>query len=386
MAERIEQLRTVEEVLGVQALAKMGLPLGEASSLPNTAYTSDEFLALENERLFPRTWVLAGFVHQLPEPGSILPVRICGRPVMLVRTKSGEIRAFHNVCPHRGTQLVDRACRRAAITCPYHAWSFTLEGDLKGRPHFHGPDEHDTADDDAVHLAAVACGVWFDFVFVNLSGDAEPFEAYIAPVKACFGDHDLSALKPAGMFSQEVPANWKLALENYIEPYHVFALHPRLLTFAPMSIRTPSSAKGGFFYNEYTVSALESGRGADLPHFPGLDAEQMRRGFWFNRFPSFALEVYADQLVLFRVIPLAPDRTLEEFHIYLVGDAADSDSYAAARADVFKTWKDLNDEDVGILERLQIGRQSPGFDGGSLSPYWDEAPLEFARCVLNGVR
>ena len=134
-----EALGRLERLIGRDALERIEAPLEEAGALPNAAYTSDAFLELENERLFARGWTLAGCAHQIPGPGDGLPVTVAGLPLILLRNREGEIRAFHNVCRHRGAQILAEPCRgKPALTCPYHAWSYDLEGRLTARPHFHG--------------------------------------------------------------------------------------------------------------------------------------------------------------------------------------------------------------------------------------------------------
>jgi choline monooxygenase len=370
----------LERLIGAETLARIEAPLDQATALPNAAYISDEFLRLENERLFARTWTLAGFAHRIPDPGDAVPVTVAGLPIVLLRNREGEIRAFHNVCRHRGARLVAQPCKgRPALTCPYHAWSYDLEGRLVARPHYHGPKQHERikGGDAAQGLSPVRCGQWHDLIFVN---------NYLAPLTARLEGYDLAALRHAGCVTFEVAANWKLAYENYIEPYHVFAVHPRLIRFAPMEIREPSKTEGLLFHNEYRFPEAEAGRGQGLPYYPGLSEDLKQRGVWFQLFPALGIEIYPDQFTLLHVTPLGPERAREEIHIYLVGEAATSEEHREARQGVIDTWRDLNEEDVTILERLQEGRHSSGFDGGRLSPYWDEATRHFAHLVVEGIR
>ena len=381
--------QVLAELIGHEAIARIGRPLPEAAGLPNLAYTSAEFLRLENERLFAHSWVLAGLESDLAEPGDVLPCQAAGAPVILLRDRDGVLRAFHNVCPHRGTRLIDQRCSgRATLTCPYHAWSFELSGRLRARPHYHGGGKHDVVkpDAEAPGLAPVRVETWLGMIFVNLSGDAPPLEQHLAPLLAELEGYDLTALRYAGSLSFEVGANWKLAYENYIEPYHVFALHPRLCAFVPMDLRRPSRFDGRLFANEYRYPVAEEGRGEGLPHYPGLPDGWDRRGLWFHLFPTISLEIYPDQLAVFLVTPLGSERCREDIHIYLIGDAADGPTYEAQRRAVFETWHDLNGEDLAILEKLQAGRHSPGFSGGRFSPYWDGASHHFARLVVDGLR
>lgn len=378
---------TARRILTPACLAALEAPIEAAHALPNEAYTDPAFLELENARLFAPTWMLVGFGAALPKVGDAQPVTVAGVPIFLIRGDDGAIRAFQNVCPHRGSKLLIAPCSgKARIACPYHAWAFDRQGRLRSRPHFEGPNKHQVVEDGSgPNLIPVRAESWFDLVFVNISGDAPPLSDFLAPLTRRLEGYDLSALNYAGGKTYEVAANWKFAIENYIEPYHVFALHPRLTSFAPMDKRKPSDFEGGCFFNEYTVEKLEEGRGEGLPHWPGLRREWRNRGLWFHLFPSFSVELYADQFTVFHVIPLECGKTREELHFYLIGDAAKSDAHAAARQQVFDTWHDLNLEDLGVLERLQQGRRAPGYEGGAFSPYWDRAPLQFSRLVAQAL-
>ncbi len=378
---------TARRVLTPACMAALRAPIEEAHALPNEAYTDPAFLDLENARLFAPTWVLAGFGATLPNKGDAVPVTVAGVPIFLIRGDDGEIRAFQNVCPHRGSRLMAEPCNlKLRINCPYHAWAFDTRGRLRGRPHFDGPQKHQVIKDGSgPNLIPVRAETWLDMVFVNISDDARPLSEFLAPITMRLDGYDLTALEYAGSTAFEVDANWKFAVENYIDPYHVFAVHPRLIKFAPMDTRKPSDFEGLCFFNEYTVEHLEEGRGLGLPHWPGLRKEWHNRGIWFHLFPSLSVEIYADQFTVFHVIPLEPGKTREELHIYLIGAAATSDKCAAARQQVFDTWHDLNMEDLGVLEGLQQGRRAPGYGGGSFSPYWDRAPLQFSRLVAEAV-
>ena len=382
---RLEQ--AARRTLTPACLEALDAPIEEAHALPNAAYHDPDFLELENARLFARHWMLAGFGGALPDIGDIAPMAVAGVPIILVRGEDGVVRGFQNVCPHRGSRLVAEPCRgRKTISCPYHAWAFDTRGELRFRPHFYGPRQHQTIEDGSgPNLVPVRTESWHDLVFVNISGDAPPLNEFLAPLEKRLEGYDLSALAYAGSRSFDVAANWKLAIENYIEPYHVFAVHPRLTKFAPMDIRQPSTFEDGCFQNEYFVPHLEEGRGAGLPHWPGLREEWRNRGLWFHLFPSLSVELYADQFTVFHVVPLEAGRTREELHFYLIGDAANSDAHAVAREQVIQTWEDLNSEDLGVLERLQQGRLAPGYQGGSFSPYWDQAPLEFSRLIARAL-
>ncbi len=375
----------LEALIGRAAIERALAPLEDAAGLPNAAFTSEAFFALEQERLFARSWVLAGFDRDLPQPGDLLPVTVAGAPIILARDKAGAIKAFHNACRHRGARLVAEACSgRNRITCPYHAWAYDLDGRLVARPFFDGttPKAQALPAPQSSNLVPVRLSRWLDMLFVNLSGDAPPLEACLQPMTARLAGYDLSALRHAGTLEFTVASNWKFACENYIENYHVFAAHPKLARFSPMQARSPGAWDGLCFANHYDFAAPEAGRGAGLPHYPDLPAELRARGLWFLFFPTLGLEVWPDQFAVFRVIPEAPARTREEIHVYLIGEAASDPRHGEARGAVLEMWRELNLEDLGLLEALQAGRRSPSYAGGVYSRQWEGPCHGFARHVV----
>ncbi|MEM7118776.1 MAG: aromatic ring-hydroxylating dioxygenase subunit alpha [Chloroflexota bacterium] len=313
------------------------------------------------------------------------PIEIAGVPIILVRGKDNRIRAFQNVCRHRGMQLVTEPCKKSTLTCPYHKWAYGLDGKLRARPHFNGPNLHDVIKNGETDIALLEVRLeeFYGCLFVNISGTADPLSVWMKPIVDELSAFDLSAIRWAGKLEFDVESNWKLIYENYMESYHVFAIHPRLLKFAPMDIRGAGEWRGNTFTNGYRFPEFEEGRGAELPHYPGLSNENVMRGVWFLTMPHFAVEVFPDQFAVLVSYPIAPDKTKEELHIFLIGDeAATGERYAQARADVFKMWDDLNWEDISILKGMQDGRRCPGYQGGLLSPFWEEITLSYAQKII----
>ena len=377
------------EFLPDELMARLDAPIAHSTGLPNAAYTSDEYLALEQRFLFRRSWMLVARVDELPDRGDIKPVIVGGVPLILVRGEDDEIRAFQNVCRHRGTRLVEECqSRRQSIVCPYHAWSYDLAGVLKRRPHFHGGGQHDVVGDDAspLSLFPVRVAVWHHWVFVNVDGNAPELDEHFDFLNRKLAGYQLDAMAFAGAVQFEIDANWKFVHENFIEPYHVFAAHPRLHAFVPMEERTPSFVEGHVLWNRYGFKRAEEGRGLGLPHFPALDTEHAMQGIWFTVAPSFSIEVYPDHIAMFEVEAISPGRSRETISIFLMPEAATGDQYAAGREAVFDMWRQLNEEDINLLEGLQRGRAAPGYDGGVLSPYWDEAPRALARQLAAAMR
>src|SRR6185437_81944 len=186
------------DLLGEDAVAAVRRPLDEARALPPAAYIDDGFFALERERVFRRHWISVAFAHEVPEPGDAMPIDAAGLPVILLRDRSGEVRAFHNVCRHRGCAILAAPVRgQPTLRCPYHGWAYGLDGRLRATPLWDGrrvtpPDALDRA---SLGLHPIRCGVWADLVFLDLSGTAPPLEEFVRPVAERWAPYETEGLK-----------------------------------------------------------------------------------------------------------------------------------------------------------------------------------------------
>ena len=389
-AQNPDVLARVKQLLGEAGYALAYAPIDEPSGLPNEAYWSEDWLALEQARIFRRSWVFALADGELDQVGAVKPMDIGATPIFLVRGEDNQVRAFHNVCRHRGTQLVSESCVKKSITCPYHAWNFGLDGCLKSRPHFHGPNKLERFEPGAtgpgLDLYPVRCESWNGCYFVDLSGSAPALRDWLKPMLERTSQYDFSDIRWIGKKSYTIKSNWKLVLENYMEGYHVFAAHPRLIAHAPMTVRWSGEWMQHVFYNDYIAPELTEGRGDGLPHHKGLSKEDARRGLWFACMPNFAVQVFADQFVVLAIYPLAPDETYEVLHFFVAGEeAASAERHEAGRRELIDMWHDLNMEDVELLERLQRGRRSVAFDGSTMSPAWEAPAHQLARQVIEAI-
>lgn len=376
------------DILNDDVLARFDAAAGEGSGLPNRCYTCPDWLQAENERIFARTWMLAGFCHDVPGKGDACPVEVAGMPLLVLRDREGAVRVFHNVCRHRGAVMVAAPCRdRQLLTCPYHGWAYGLDGRLRARPHFYGGGRHDSdPGPDAPGLVPVRHALWHDLVFVDISGEAPPFEEHWQPFARRTAAYDFAVLRHAGRLDFDVKGNWKLIYENFYDAYHVPAVHPKLEEFTPLATRRAVETEGPWFHNTSRIEKPQQGRGIGMPFYPGLDEEGARTEWYFHLFPTTAIQIWPDQLAVFQLHALAPDRTVEHIHMYFVGEAATDPAYAESRQSVFDMWNELNTEDFEIVENMQGARRSPGFDGGVLSPYWDGATQHFSRLVADFMR
>ena len=226
---------------------RLDKPVAEGSGLPNLAYTSADFFHLEQQTVFRNNWVFAGFRHQFVNAGDTQPLEIAGQPVVLVLTSDLTIRAFHNVCSHRGARLVSECGNNKKFICPNHSWSYSLAGKLIARPHFHGGEQHDVnrADCHRADLVEIRCVTWHDWIFVDISGEADAFAKCIEPISRAIEGYDFDALRFSESLEFDIDANWKLAIENFIEPYHVFSCHPWLNSFVGMGEREAPTFEAG---------------------------------------------------------------------------------------------------------------------------------------------
>ena len=361
--------------------------------LPNFAYTSKAFLELEQLTLFARNWIFAGRASQLQNVGDVLPVEVAGQDVLLVRQGTGKVAAFFNVCPHRGAKLAETPrCKARFLSCRYHGWSFALDGTPRMRPHFHGGDKHE--DNPAAKglrgLTEIRTHQWLDFIFVNLDGQAEPFGDWMRPILNALAPYDFSKLTYVRTIEYDLESNWKLALENFWDTYHIPTCHPAVERQMKMADRTNAVTEGKIIFGGYQYPVDDAdgkvGRASPIPGHDG-DRDYMRSRSWFICCcPSNMIQVWEDAFIMVEMRPVAPDRTHEKFHFYMHEDAATQDEHACGRDQVIGFMDGFQLEDMDIVRWMQQGRSSVAYDGGELSDYWDPQVITFGRMVTDGIQ
>lgn len=372
--------------------AAVNRPAGSARGLPNRFYACAEAARVERDTVLASTWTCIGFTGDLP-PGHALPVTFMGLPLVLVRDPAGRNRVFHNVCRYRGHRLVARLCPlKGAIRCPYHSWTYGSDGSLRGTPHIggHGIHEVNGFDKSERGLFEVRSAVWLDMVFVNLSGDAPPFEQHIEPLLERWhqftGPDGLRALQPAdedGRMQLELRCNWKLAVENYCESYHLPWIHPGLNSYSKIQDHYNIVAGDWGAGQGTRVFDFTERSGISLPRFGNWPKDKLKTAEYIAFFPNVLIGLQNDHAFAFVLKPQAPDRTVEALQMYYLGNAARGDAYAHARRVMLEGWREVFLEDVGVCEAMQQGRTSPAFDGGSFSPALDVATHHFHRWVAD---
>src|SRR5262245_23951485 len=221
----------LETLLGAGAVEALRRPLAGARGLPAPAYTSPEFFALERERVFRRHWLSVAFAHDVAAPGDAVPIEAAGVPLVLARGGDGAIRAFHNVCRHRGSAVLSGPVKgQPTLRCPYHGWAYGLDGRLRATPLWDGQrvTPRDALPRDELGLVPVRCAVFADVVFVDLSSTAPPLDQLTAPLRARWAPYATDDLRLALDVPGEIAANWKLGIEGALENYHEAFVHPSL--------------------------------------------------------------------------------------------------------------------------------------------------------------
>ena len=370
------------------ALANVVRPIEEyASGLPNEAYVSDEYAAWEQGAVLARTWACIGTGRRVPEVGDATPLEFAGLPLFMLRGKDGEVRVFHNVCSHRGMMLVEKPARtRGTIRCPYHSWTYDLDGALRSTPMIGGTDSNTCPGfDKAKHgLKPVRTATWFDAVFINLSGDAAPFESFIAPVAKRWQDFDPALLRHESRESSyilDVACNWKLAVENFCEAYHLPWIHPNLNSYSRLEdhyqIAEEEDGYAGQGSTAYRPQLAENAEA--FPTMPGLPERWHGTAEYVALFPTALFGTHADHFYTVTLEPKGPGRTVEHMDIYYFADEALDESRAELRRANAGLWRGIFEEDRFVVEGMQRGRTSPAYRGGVLSPVLERTTHCFYR-------
>ena len=291
-----------------------------APTLAGHEYTDPAVFALERERIFSREWIYVGHVSQAARPGDVIRFTVGNESVIVVRGRDRQLRAFLNVCRHRGALLClnDSGNAGKAIRCPYHAWTYALDGRLVTAPNW---DAMSDVDKGGHGLHEVALDVWEGLVFVTLEADPPPLESALRPqFDYRFGTDEEAAsrwriadLVVGASRRYEVAANWKIIQENFQECYHCGTIHPELVEQVPMFRSFAELGTGGYHTDGYGFSVDKdafslTGRPA-FERLPGLLPTDDRRYFGLVLRPNCFVSLLPDHVIVHRFLPLGPDRT-----------------------------------------------------------------------------
>ncbi|MFZ7090617.1 aromatic ring-hydroxylating oxygenase subunit alpha [Primorskyibacter sp. 2E233] len=357
----------------VTDLSQVRLPVDRANGLPNAHYIDESVYAEERQALIFTQWAGLAVAADVPEVGDAKPIQFMDMPLLLVRGKDDTVRVFQNICRHRGMILVEEARKiEGAIRCPYHSWCYGTDGRLVSTPHVGGPGQntHASIDRDTLGLVEVRSHIWRDVVWINVSGDAPAFEDAMAPAMQRWAEFEKPLYHGGSdsVLTLEVNTNWKLAVENYCESYHLPWVHPGLNSYSRLedhyNIEEPGafSGQGTMVYRQITNENDQS-----FPDFDGLSEKWDTAAEYLSIYPNVLLGAHRDHAFAIILVPEGLDRTVENIHLYYAQPHTDS----GLRQRNAQLWKTVFEEDIFVVEGMQKGRHASGFDGGRFSPAMD---------------
>ena len=351
-----------------------------AKTLPQKYFVSPELFAKEQDSIFSKQWVLVGHQSQIASSGDYLLQEVAGESLIVLRDKNKQVRGFYNVCRHRGTRLCETPIGRSAtIQCPYHAWTYGLDGRLIGAPHM---DEVPGFDKTEHSLHAVRLALWEGFIFVNLAIEPAPLEEVFAVLKGKFAHWNLPKLRSAKRIEYEVRANWKLVFENYSECYHCPGVHPTLAKLTPYDSAENDLSDGPFLGGFMPItrghSLTMTGNACALP-VGEIKSEDVDRVFYYSIFPNMLLSMHPDYVMVHQLWPQSPDRTLIQCDWLFHPEAFGRPDFHPD--DAIDFWDMTNKQDWHVCELSQQGIASRAYQPGPYSPR-ESIPAAWDRYYL----
>ena len=346
-------------------------PLELASAIPARWYTDATMSELERERVFGRVWLVAGRTDQVERAGQFLTIEIAGEPLVIARGADGVLRGFFNVCRHHAAAVATQSEGTTQLfRCPYHGWTYGLDGALKGTPDFAGVCNFDRS---ANGLVPLRVAVWETFVFLNLSSNAPPLEEFLGDLPPRVATLQLATLRFHSRREYLLQCNWKVFVDNYLDGgYHLPYLHKGLNSVLD--------------YSQYTI---ENGQKYCLQSSPIVDpGEQTQvgntrsgvRASYYWLYPNFMINAYQGVMDTNLVLPLGVDRTRVIFDFYFSSDATANPTESIAVSDL------VQQEDVAVCEAVQRGLGSRAYGAGRLSVRREAGEHLFHRLLSRDLR
>ena len=389
--------KKLSDILDPNKIEVVKNPIEKAHGLPNECYLNNDYLEFEKEKIFKNNWTMIGVASSVPNPGDAKPFNLLGIPILIVRNKDNEVKVFHNVCSHRGFKLVDQECKlKNVIRCPYHSWSYDFNGKLTVTPHIGGLGKHEVEgfDKNKSNLKEIKSNIWMDLIFININSNAKPFEDFIKPLEdrwsKFISKKDQKLIRHStdnGYFNMTVNSNWKFAIENYCESYHLPWIHPELNKVSNISdhyhIEDENFNFSGQGSNKYSQ---QFDGNIKFKCFPNWPTELSEKSEYVSLYPNVMLGIHIDHFYAFWLEPISNNQTKEHFELYYVGDeSASSDEFKDIREKNFAFWQEVMNEDVIAIEGMQNGRNSPAYNGGNFSPVMDTPTLMFHKWVATNL-
>ncbi len=344
------------------ALERVRKPLEDAWTLPPESYINAEIFDAEVDNIFLKDWICVGHTSQIAQPGDYRAIEVCGRPIVITRDNSGEIHALSNVCVHRAMPVAQGCGNAKTLTCPYHLWSYNLDGTLRGAPLMEGVNDLKSS---TPGLPKLPVGIYHGFVFVSLTAGAPSVAEHFGSLTQHLSAYPLEDLEVVHTSEWDGDWNWKLLVENFMEAYHHIGPHRD-------SAEPSYPAKGSrFFDNEGDPYAVIQVPAADhqestLPPFPGLSEDLIGELVIVNAFPTFMFYTNGSLLAWYELIPRAQNQTHLKIHTMLHKDVAASLD-ANATEGIGNMLAHIHTEDLAVVEGPWASISSGAATQGRLS-------------------
>lgn len=361
------------------------------TTLPGPYYYDPRIFDREQARIFGLMWTCVGRTDALPTPGDFQTVELGGESVLIVRGRDEELRAFLNVCRHRGARLCLEPCGKtgSAIQCPYHAWSYALDGRLIGAPNIARDEDLDR---ERLGLIPVPLEVWEGLIWLSLADNPEPVAAQLEPALierfgelAKFRRYGIGSLAVGRSITYEIAANWKLVVENFMECYHCAPVHPELTSLLP-AFRLGTSYQGivgqGTAFAPEVESFTLSGNG-HRPTLPGLLPSDERLYYGFVLWPNLFVNLLPDHVILHTLTPLGPERSRVVCDWLFAPEEVSLPDFDPA--DTVAVFDITNRQDWEVCERTQLGMRSRAFANGGLYVSNEQHIAKFRDLVLERI-
>jgi Rieske 2Fe-2S family protein len=335
-----------------------------ALTMPQRYYASAEIFALETERVFAKRWLCVGRAEQILNAGDYFLAEVVGESLIVVRGSDGTVRAHFNVCRHRGTRMCDetKGTFSGSIMCPYHAWTYGLDGALLAARNMQTVDGFDKSQ---YPLRQAHLAQWEGFLFVNLADEPTPFEQAYASILNRWPKWTIGRLRAAKRIDYDLKTNWKLIFQNYSECYHCPLIHPALDKLSPSDSGRNDLSEGDFLGGFMTFrepgthgSMTLSGHTARTP-VGDVDGEEVERVYYYTIFPTMLLSLHPDYVMVHYVTPLSHERTLVSCEWLFEPDTMAASGFDPSDAVDF--WDMTNRQDWRVCELSQLGIASRAY-------------------------
>ncbi|WP_057466152.1 aromatic ring-hydroxylating dioxygenase subunit alpha [Pseudovibrio sp. POLY-S9] len=375
----------------VDQLSSVLTTVNHAKGLPNEHYIDPAIFAEEKRSVLFANWSGIGFGKDISEAGDAKPINFLGMPLLMVRDRTGEIGVFQNTCRHRGMILVEEPTKiRGAIRCPYHSWCYGLNGELRTTPHIGGPGQntHEDVDLKELGLTRIRSHIWRDVVFVNIDETAPEFEEAHADLIERWKEFEQPIFHggETASFKLNVNCNWKLAVENYCESYHLPWVHPGLNSYSRLEDHYNIEKEGKYSgQGSLVYRQLKSENGRVLPDFNSLSDKWDEGSEYVAVYPNVLLGVQRDHVFAIILEPVDLENTVEHIELYYSKPPQDAPELDDLRTENAGLWKTVFKEDIFVVEGMQKGRHGELFDGGHFSPAMDGPTHAFHHWVATQI-